>query len=72
VAGADVELKGSDHFSSQRTTEAGQAVMSHVPSGAYLVTVEREGFDRLEDEVLLQGRQGQSVRWLTLERAVDG
>jgi hypothetical protein len=72
VAGADVELRGGDHFSSQRTTTAGQAVMPYVPTGAYVVRVQREGFEPLEESVLLEGSRGHSVQWLTLLRAADG
>ncbi len=68
VGGARVELRGSGRVFDERTAGEGQVVFRHVPEGSYRVTIRCEGFAPFEDGFVLQGLQGEAVRWFTLRR----
>jgi hypothetical protein len=69
VRDADIELRSDAKFASGRTQESGQAVLRFLPDGEYAVSVKREGYEPVAESLLLQGGQGEQVRWYTLHES---
>ena len=69
VTGAQVSLTGGPSAASARTEASGQARLRHMSDGVYTVSISGEGFENLEDEVVLEGGSGEMLRWFTLQPA---
>jgi hypothetical protein len=66
VRGAGVELSSADQHANGRTSPSGQVLLNWLQDGVYSVTVGREGYETIHEEIVLEGGQSEMVRWFTL------
>jgi hypothetical protein len=66
VRDARVEITSLAQHASGRTSPSGQTLLSWLQDGFYTVKVSRAGYETTTEQVVLEGGQGQMVRWYTL------